>query len=348
MSRKADDEADVKPQFIRYKPHPMLALFPPPTEADLSMMEEDVKEHGVTNEIVLWEHPNTNVFLIDGRTREEAAFRAFMKKVDAGEAPNATNGIALQPGVFWFKGDLNDVYRFISKTHIRKNYSQAQKAVMVVRQHYYEYKAVHGNRLPSLEDEMAKPGAVSAEELARRGGVNIHYVRVVRRLYRDRPDLLDSVAIGAVQVNEADRMSKHKVAEEELPADAPAPAKDPEVVRDGQRNEVPKNLEDAFRACSSYRVIAAHLDDAITAAGKLAGTEGAVWFDVELFTGLVQGAVKMAKESAPHIMCVDCEGKGRPRYARADCTRCKGSGYVSKGFLKSEKKAKGGTAETEE
>jgi hypothetical protein len=31
MSRKADDEADVKPQFIRYKPHPMLALFPPPT-----------------------------------------------------------------------------------------------------------------------------------------------------------------------------------------------------------------------------------------------------------------------------------------------------------------------------
>lgn len=347
MSKK---DADARPEFASYKAHPILSLFPAPTDLDLQMMEHSVAKEGVIDQIVAWEAPNGHAWLIDGRTRQGAAERAFAKKVDAGEPPVAENGRPLQPEVFWFEGTLEEVYAFISKTHIRKNYTQGQKCAMVVKQHYYEYKQAHGGRLPSLEDELAKEGAVTAEMLAARAGGNIHYARICRRLYRERPDLLDSVAMAVTSPGDADKLSKKGGAAVEEDKNDPEPPTDPEIVRDASRQEVPKNLEDAFRGVSSFRVVQQHLEDAISAATKIAGTEAGVWFDLELFTSLAKGAQLYSKKSAPHLICEPCAGKGRERYARVDCERCKGSGYVSKSVLEAEKKAakSGGAGVAEE
>jgi DnaJ-class molecular chaperone len=162
-------------------------------------------------------------------------------------------------------------------------------------------------------------------------------------------DLLDAVSAGVTAVGDADRMSKQAQAVDGAPEEAPKPPSDSveEVVRDAERNEVPKNLEDVFKSVSSFRVMDQYLADAINAAEKIAGSDAATWFDAETFIAAVKGCQKIAKESRPHIMCADCAGKGRQRYAREDCPRCKGSGFVSKGFLKAEKKA-AGQAESEE
>jgi len=341
----ADDAGGAAPQFVYYNPHPILGLFPEPTEGELAAMEVDVAAEGIRSQIVLWTDPRNRTFLIDGRTRQTAASRAFQKKVEANEPPLAANGEPLQPPVYHFTGDLDAVYRFVQGTHIRKHYQPGQRAAMGVMQHYYELKQKTGGRLPTLENEMKRPDAVDAKTLAVRFNCNEYYIRICRRLYREAFDLLQSVAAGVIPPQKAEAQLNTREAgpvEDDGGAagDAgPAPPGQPDAVLDANKQPVPEQLEEKFKARAGFAVVVNHLEDARRAATKLAALPGGEWLDLEAFDRVVGAAVKSAKNTQPHTPCADCDGRGHPKGQRWKCKRCEGRGYVCRAVLVAEQAA---------
>ena len=63
--------------------HPAADLFPVMSEAELKVLGEDIRKHGIRTPVVLWSPPdNKREFLIDGRNRLDAAAMAGLLEVD--------------------------------------------------------------------------------------------------------------------------------------------------------------------------------------------------------------------------------------------------------------------------
>lgn len=349
---------ETGPAFKYYKPHPLLAMFPEASEADLAAMERSVLAIGVQQRVRVWTDDKAREWLIDGRTRQAGAERAFRRRLaaDPAEATQADNGLPLQPEVEPFAGTLEEVYDFVKTTHVRKHYTPGQKAALGVKLYYYEYKRMHHGRLPDPATEVTQEGAASAVELAERFGCNEYYVRICRQLYRDAPDLLDAVALGALPPPKAAASLKERRAGNE--PDAPGeedetakgeekgdgPAADagaPLLDKDGL--EVPESCAEAFQARSVFKTIRTQVMNARRAAEKLAGMPGGEFIDGPTLDAQINTVLKHLLNTEPFKVCSECAGKGKK--GRWACARCKETGFVPRMVEKAEAKAAKAEAE---
>lgn len=322
------------PEFVSYEPFPLLAMWPVAGEATIQMMEEDILRQGVVHDIVVWEGPRRKEYLIDGRTRQEAARRAFLRRYEETGKAEADNGLPLQPGVCKFEGTAEDVLNFIRTSNTRKDYSPGQRAAIGCQLYYYDYKKTHGDRLPSPAEEVQE-GAPTSAELGRRWGCNEYYARIVRILYREAPDLLDQVANNVIPPAKA--KSQLEVRKAGASADAPEPPGDPEKVKDAHGKEVPEVLTEAFKDRAGFRVVQNHLQDAIRAAEKVAARSGGKHFNSAAFVAAVEALIRSVKDAAPYEPCAKCHGHGQT--GGREHKPCGGAGYLSKSVLRAARKA---------
>lgn len=335
--------ADKVTDFEWYEPHPLLGMFPGAAEPDLQAMALDVARVGVQQQLVLWKGPRGLVFLIDGRTRQDAARRAFLKAEDEERPPLADTGVSLQPDVFWFEGSQDDVYAFVKRTHMRKHFSPGQKAAMGVRLYYYELKQRHRlTELPTTDQELALAGSAAAEELAARYGTNHYYVGICKALYREAVDLLDACAMGVIPPSKAratlEQRRNSAAGGPTDPGDAdsvgegsdPEPPGDPDVVRDAKGREVPEWVADSFRSRSGYLALERTLQQAERQGSALAAAKGGEFLDLPLLLKTIGSARKHAKGVTPDEVCPDCTGRGRVKGQKGPCKSCRGHGYSCK------------------
>lgn len=337
-------KANAVPTFEAYRPHPYLGMFPPSQEVDLQMMQASVAEVGVRQKLKLWADPQGRTYLIDGRTRQEGAERAFRDFLAARDPalppadPVARNGLPIQPEVEYFQGTLQEVYEYVKSTHVRKHYTQGQKAAMGVRLHYHEYKQQHGSKLPTPMQEALADGGHTAVELGLQFGCNEYYIRICRQLYREAMDLLDAVAIGAVTPPKAVKaLADRKAADGGTPAEdddgsggavppASGKAADDGRVLDDAGVEVPEHAQDAFRAGAVYELAGKALGRLKKDLTTLAGGPGGAYLDRAILAAQLNAVRKHLAEARPTFVCPMCGGKGKNN--RWDCKRCKATGYT--------------------
>lgn len=339
--------------FVYRTPHPLLAFFPEAAEDDLAAMTESILSVGVQQKLTIWIDPKGREYLIDGRTRQAGAEAAFKRRLMAEPpaAPVADNGLPLQPEVEVFNGTLADVYNFIKTTHVRKHYTPGQKAALGVNLYYYEYKQRHSGRLPDAQTEVEQEGAQSASELALRFGCNEYYVRICRQLYREAPELLDAVAAGHIPPAKAMAALKEKRAGSapELPGeegeegaaegDGDDRADAGEQLKDAGGFDVPDSLKPAFAARTVYKAVGKKLTEVRRAGEVLAQAPGGHFIDGAAFDSAINAALNVLRRAFPTRVCTACGGAGKPKGARAKCSRCDGAGFVCKLVEAAEKKA---------
>lgn len=351
MEAAMSDKAEKKPEFRSYEPHPHLAFYPDASEEDLKAVEHSVEEYGVREPIVLWVGPGKKELILDGRTRQKAASRAFARAVEEGRPPEAKNGVSLQPDVQHFHGTMDEVWDFVKQRNTRKNYTQGQKAAIATRQYYFEFKKANGIKdgdpLPDIETEVTMPGGLTAEALAEQSGSNVYYIRITKQLYRNRSDLLDAVALNATTPKDAKATMDRDEAARKNPdggdgKGAPEPPGDPDIPRDANSNPVPESLHAAFRTRGAAKATLRHLSTLEKSVEAIVKSDGGAHLNGPEILKLLRTVGKRIKGGIPHVPCKSCKARGKN--LGRDCKRCNVTGYVCKDILKAEEKAKVATA----
>lgn len=356
MSANATDAGDgvLLPDFKFYEPHPYLGMFPTETDDDLLSVKDSVGKIGVVQRLRVWVDAKGREWLIDGRTRQRAASEVWREMVDAEAVkmrqagstgliadPVAENGVPIQPEVEYFTGTLAQVAEFVNTSHVRKHYTSGQKAAYGVKLHYFEHKEAHHGRLPSTASEEDDEGGRSAAALAKRFGANDWYIRICRQLFREAPDLLDSVAMAVTNPKSAFRelqARRLKKADGDTAEDAGEnPDEMQEEVKDDAGVTVPDKCRPAFAQRVAFSVAKKQLTKIKQECEKLAGTEGGKFLDFSVLEQQFKAIQRHLEECRPVLVCTKCGGRGKNN--RWDCARCKGSGVVCKLVQKAEAEA---------
>lgn len=334
-----DSEPGPAKKFEYFEHHPLLMNFPPATDADVESMKIDVLRQGVVNSLVLWRGPRSRVFVIDGRTRQEGAARAYEERIRDGKDPVADNGVDLQPTVTWFDGDSDAVLEFIKTSNVRKHYTQSQRAAMGTKVYYAEYKKRHGNRLPDPAKEVAQEGSNTSEELGRIWNCNPYYFRICRQLYREATELLDAVFIGTLPcVKAMAQLQAKRTAppDGEAPGDDAPPPPAGDSVKDGNGDAVSERWEDTFRSRSAVKLVCKEFDALLDKVETLSKAPGGGWFDVDQVARAVKAVVSGLRRSQAHEVCSNCRGGGKT--GAHDCKKCGGRGYACKASVDAQKR----------
>jgi len=356
VSDKAEEVKASYPAFGEYEAHPLLAYFPAGSATDVGALEASVLKVGVQTPLTIWKDAKGRTWLVDGRTRQEAARLAYNRLVDAGEPPVAENGVPIQPAVWELAGDQQDMFRYVQGSHIRKHYTESQKAVYGVRVYYYLFRQQHGKRLPPDTVAEVKLGGLDSDELARVTGSNRAYVQIVRAIVRagNGDDLLDAAQTGTITVKQVKSMYEARQAApaagavEDGPPPEPEPVGEADVVKDGNGNPVTDDkLAEKFRARGAFRAVSKMIADVGRAVEKLSKAPGGENIDFEAVDKSLVAVWNGLRQLMPHEPCGDCAGAGKVDGKK--CKRCGKTGYLTPAILKAEKAAakKGGAQKPE-
>jgi len=342
-----------KPQFGYYEPHPYLSLFPLASAGAILRMEKDVAAVGVVEPLTCWRDSRGREFVIDGRTRQLGAKAAFEKKVEAREVPEAANGLPLQPAVDWFNGSDGDVWEFIKRKNIRKDYTPGQRAAYGIRVYYQELKWRHKlKELPDVRQEAELEGALDSKELGVLFDCNEYFARIARALYREAPDLLDAMAADVA----VPKKLMAQLASRRLGTAPGAPGEegegeekvDNEKVRDGTGQDVPEDMYEVFRTRSSVRVVKRMISQAVKSVEAIAASAGGEFFDLEALSRKLGSIARDLENAAPYQMCADCkniDGRSTGRTpGHRPCKTCNGKKFVCKAAVVAAKKKAGAPA----
>lgn len=343
-------KGDEKPEFGFYEPHPYLSFFPVATAGAVERMKLDVLKVGVIEPLTCWKDARGREWVIDGRTRQSGAKAAFEERVAADQPPAADNGLPLQPAVDWFSGSDGDVWEFIKRKLVRKDYTPGQKAAYGIRVYYQELKWRHSlKELPDVRQEGELEGAMDSTALGKLFDCNEYFVRIARSLYREAPDLLDSMALDVAvpkklmaQLNQR-RSGQAPDAPGEDDEEDKGKAGDADKVVDGHGKEVPGDMFDAFRVRSAVRTIKRGINQSMKAIEAVAASAGGEFFDVEAIAKKLAAVNRDIENATPYQMCDACKNSDGRSTGRTPghrpCKVCNGKKYVCKAVLIAARKA---------
>lgn len=341
MSKAEEKAAEAaKPVFREFPTHPLLAFFPGPTDSEVKMLRASIKDRAVQQRVRVWQDARGDWHLIDGRTRQTAARLEFEQALAEGRPPVALNGLPLQPEAEPFVGSLDDVREFIKDANTRKNYTSGQRAAIGVGIYYHEYKMAHGDKLPDIMQEMQEEGSATAEELSVRYDTNVWYVVICRQLYREAPDLYESVCMGVTSpVKAMDQLKERRGASAPTAPGDDASDETPtaEVIKDESGAVVPDDVVEAFRSVAAFDTIKKTLRDCRSEAQKLSSEPGGEHLDYDVLEKQFNALLGHMTAAAPYLICTKCKAKGRT--GGHGCKRCSETGYVTRAVVKAEEKA---------
>ena len=173
---------------------PLALLFPPMSDDEFAAMAEDIKAHGLVDPIILHEGK-----ILDGVHRLKACLKESVK-----------------PTYKKWDGEGGTPLQYVwSKNWARRNLTASQRAVVALaaeKEFATEAKArmsSKGRASQGMEEIPYLKGTGTARDAAGQlAGVNPHYVQDAKTLKKERPDLLEKVWLGDMNILAAMQRAK--------------------------------------------------------------------------------------------------------------------------------------------
>jgi ParB-like chromosome segregation protein Spo0J len=172
--------------------HAVCSLLPKPTDAQLEILTDSIKNLGVTEPVTTWRDPKGKLWIIDGRTRATIA-----------------ESLGISYPTKEFKGTVRQVVEFARDTNLaRREITITQKcAVLVDAERWMAY----GINMKRGSKEQADV-AIARERMRVQFGIGKDLMKLtVRCAARNRLDLIESMKAGTMSGRQAkDAISKCK------------------------------------------------------------------------------------------------------------------------------------------
>ncbi len=345
----------AKVKTIQSQSHEAANLLPMLNEEDRAGLKESIERHGVLDPVVMFKGK-----ILDGRNRmqicEELNAEGKRRKVmrvlpgENGEPEEAVEEEVLYtPPIVEFQGGEQEALEFvIAKNMHRRHLNGSQKAVVAVRAFFLGKKNLikarrKGASLSTMLNEVADvesmPSGDIANWVAKIGGTNRAYVfRVLSIAEAPGGDAyLDDIMKCKFSVNAALADIKAKESASKVEGDVADEGEKESaenavpVVLDGRKKAVPEEFWPVFNARDDFKQVDQKLRLLANDVKALCEGEGGAYAHSTEFLSLVTSLRRLLKETQPHTVCPQCDGRGHEEGStRKTCTLCKRAKYVSK------------------
>lgn len=327
-----------KSEAIQFTLHPMVYNYRGYDESESAALEEDIREYGVINPIILWQEPGVeSPWMIDGRNRYET-----VEKLHREGVTTAKNGRRIEANVYIFEGKtVEEAMAYArSQNEVRRSLDQSQRAASAVAAgmlRIEKEKRDSPDFVPTNPDEAGKK---IAEIVAAKAGTNREYVYACARFASHNPDLLDKVKSGKLNVKQAIKIEKRRKAglpDEAVKVEAPVESAPPpgdavEDVLDGLKRKVHPDYAKWFAARELLPETVKAVNAAKSAVKKLSESEGGEKIVLSEMTAALNSVNKHLTAHTIYLICPRCEGSKKEAYVkgkkREDCTQCGGVGFL--------------------
>lgn len=184
------------------KPHPAAQLFPMMTDAEIDDLAEDIKAHGQSHPITIWQGK-----ILDGRNRNEACRRAGIKPRLVEWVPH---GGSQSPTQWVLSENLHRRHLTVDQRALIAMEASAlfaQEAKARQRAAGGDRRSVHApDRLPPQGGKRsAERAPTAAAQAAQTAGVSARSVERARRVQAAKPEVLERVRKGELTLKQAEK-----------------------------------------------------------------------------------------------------------------------------------------------
>jgi hypothetical protein len=172
----------------KYPLHPACQLFPQLGDGELHELADDIKAHGLLNDIVLYDGQ-----ILDGRNRYLAC------------------GIArVEPTFVEWKGKGSPLEWVISENLIRRHLTSSQRAVLALDllpllEIEARKRETLGKKLPTVPPEQKGRSSHIAARLTK---TNSAYVKAIKSVGKNAPELIEKVRSGLLGIPDASKLAR--------------------------------------------------------------------------------------------------------------------------------------------